>query len=582
MSLIKQDQISRIFKIEKLGKIGHQLSGGIMNILSIKDINELYDRHKTTNGLNFIDAILEDLNITIDVSKEDLTKIPKNKPFVLVANHPMGAIDGLILLKILLQENPNAKIMANFLLSKIEPIKDYFLEVNPFEKRKEIKSSYSGIKAALQQINEGKPLGIFPAGEVSTLSKIWYGSVQDRQWDLSIMKMIKKLNIPVIPLYFDVKNSPAFYFLASINSNLRTASLPKEIINAKNKVVKLKIGHPISVEQQKNCQSPEELRDMLFTRTYFLKNSIVKSQRQVTERTEENKVKLKSPIADRPSSLRVQTELNAISNSIIIQSGHYDLYYTPLYNAPSLLKLIGVEREHTFRAVGEGTQSAMDVDSFDLIYNHLILWDRVNHKLVGAYRLGFGQDLIKGGYGFEKLYTTTLFKMDGELKSFLSKCIEIGRSFITKEYQQKPTPLFILWKGLAKIALQNPQYQYFLGAASISNAYSKVSKSCMVMYLMHYHLDYTIAKYIEPNEPFIPRLTEGQQKCILNLGANHLKEMDKLISEIDPTSQKMPILIKKYLSQKAKVLAVNVDHNFSNSLDVLIYFDCKDIDQRFL
>jgi putative hemolysin len=582
MSLIKNEEITHLLKMEKFGQVGQRFSHGVMDILSINLINQLYDRHKSKVGVQFIDAVLQELNITIDLKSEELAKFPKNKPFILVANHPLGALDGLILLKILLTVHPEAKIMANFLLCKIEPLKDYFIPVNPFESRKEIKSSFSGIKSAISHVDQGMPLGIFPAGEVSTLSHRWFGNVRDKQWDLSVIKMIKKMNVTVIPLYFHVRNSPLFYLLAGLNQNLRTARLPGEVFNAKNKVVKIKLGHPITTEQQVNCSSPEELRKMLLTRTYMLRSAFLAQNPRYLDIHNFRQSVHKIPIANRPPFEIIEKELVAIHAKKIMSSGDYDLYFTKLDKSPCLLKLIGIEREHTFRKVGEGSQKSMDIDGHDLEYHHLILWDRLKQQLVGAYRLGFGKELIQRGYGFDKLYTSSLFKMDDELKPFLSKCLEIGRSFITAEYQQKPTPLFILWKGLAKIAIENPEYKYFLGAASISNCYQKLSKSCLVYYLIHYHLAYSLAKFIEPNQPFAPKLGKDQKYFLLHLGKNHLKEIDNLIAEIEPNGEKMPILIKKYLSQNAKVLAINVDQNFSNSIDVLLYFSFEDIDKKFI
>jgi putative hemolysin len=126
----------------------------------------------------------------------------------------------------MLEREPNFKIIANFLLHRIEPMKPYIMPVNPFENHKDAKSSVIGIKETLRHLSDGKPLGMFPAGEVSTYKdgKL----VVDKPWEEGAIKVIRKAQVPVVPIYFHAKNSNLFYFLSKINDTLRTAKLPSQ------------------------------------------------------------------------------------------------------------------------------------------------------------------------------------------------------------------------------------------------------------------------------------------------------------------------------------------------------------------
>src|SRR5690606_11785463 len=180
----------------------------------------------------------------------------------------------ILLLKVLLEHRPDFKIVANFLLHRIEPLKPYVMPVNPFEDRKDVKSSISGFKAAIKHLNDGHPLGIFPAGEVSTYrdGKL----LVDKPWEEAAMKLVKKAEVPVVPIYFHAKNSKLFYRLAKINDTLRTAKLPSELLTQKERLIKVRIGNAISVEDQKEYESISSYSEFLRKKTYMLSNAFQK------------------------------------------------------------------------------------------------------------------------------------------------------------------------------------------------------------------------------------------------------------------------------------------------------------------
>ena len=250
MNLIESNDIKTAGKLNRFGGNfgGSLVAKLVMHIMRLNKINKLYSDVYTEDGSVFLEQLIDALGVSVEVSEEDLQKIPQEGAFITVSNHPFGGLDGIILIQLLSKIRPDYKVMANFLLKKIEPIKDYFLGVNPFESRKDI-SSAGGLKEALRHLSEGKPLGLFPAGEVSAYQAD-SNSVEDREWSASVLKLIRKANVPVIPIYFKGSNSLLFQVLGLIHPMLRTVKLPSELLNKKNRVIKLRIGNPISVETQ--------------------------------------------------------------------------------------------------------------------------------------------------------------------------------------------------------------------------------------------------------------------------------------------------------------------------------------------
>src|SRR5690606_22081056 len=195
----------------------------------------------------------------------------KNGPYITISNHPLGGIDGILLLKLLVEHRPDFKIIANFLLDRVVPLKPYIMPVNPFETHKDAKSSIFGFKQSLAHLKQGHPLGIFPAGEVSTYKD--GNLIVDRPWEPAAMKLIKKAKVPAVPNYFQAKNSPLIYRLSNISDTLRTATLPSEMLSQKNRVIRVRIGRPISVEAQQEFDNLPEFTDFLRRKTYMLSNS---------------------------------------------------------------------------------------------------------------------------------------------------------------------------------------------------------------------------------------------------------------------------------------------------------------------
>ncbi|WP_435414575.1 GNAT family N-acyltransferase [Polaribacter aestuariivivens] len=575
MALVTSKEISQVIGLEKLGFLGTFVGWILLRILRISSINKIYDKNKNKTDLDFLNGVLDDCNIKFEIPEEDLKRIPKDGAFITISNHPLGGIDGVLLLKLLIEKRADYKIIANFLLHRIEPLKPYVMPVNPFETRKDAKSSVAGIKSALSHLKEGKPLGIFPAGEVSTYKD---GKLKvDKPWEEGAVRLIKKANVPVIPIYFHAKNSRLFYFLSKISDTLRTAKLPSEVISQGGKVVKVRIGKPISVADQNEFKEIPDFYEFIRKKTYMLANPFEKANKLISTQN----IKIKKPAKKITSQRNVDLfikEINALreKEARLLESKNYEVFFAKAKDIPNLIHEIGRLREITFREVGEGTNKEIDLDKFDKYYHHLLLWDQEANCLAGAYRMGLGKEIYKK-YGINGFYIQTLFRIEPELFQMMENTIEMGRAFIISEYQQKPMPLFLLWKGIVHVTLRYPEYKYLMGGVSISNQFSDFSKSLMIEFMKSHYYDPYIAQYIYPKKEYKVKLKDGDKDFVFDATQSDMQKFDKIIDEIEPGALRIPVLIKKYVKQNARLVAFNVDPKFNNAVDGLMYIKVADI-----
>ena len=578
MGLVTAKEVAKAINTDKYGVFGTFSGWLLMKVLRISILNKIYDRNKHLEDTVFLNAILDEFKIKFEIPEEDFKRLPKDGAYITISNHPLGGIDGVLLLKLMLEKEPNFKIIANFLLHRIEPMKKYIMPVNPFENHKDSKSSVIGIKETLRHLRDGKPLGIFPAGEVSTYKD---GKLMvDKPWEEGAIKVIRKAQVPVIPIYFHAKNSRLFYFLSKIDDTLRTAKLPSELLTQKNRVIKVRIGKAISVAEQNEYKTIEDYSEFLRKKTYMLANPFEKESKLLTTPTL-NSLKLpKSPkqIVTGANVEKMMVEVDALRKSDfrLLQSKNYEVFLAPAESICNILHEIGRLREITFREVGEGTNESTDIDKFDRYYHHLFLWDNEANCIAGAYRMGLGSEIFPK-YGIHGYYLNELFRFEPELHDMMHKSIEMGRAFIIKDYQQKPMPLFLLWRGIIHTTLRYPEHKFLLGGVSISNQFSDFSKSLMIEFMKSHYYDPYIAQYIHPKKEFKVKLKDADKDFIFDEAEADLNKLDKIIDELEPGNLRLPVLIKKYIKQNARLVAFNVDPLFNNATDGLMYIRISDI-----
>jgi len=576
MGLVTAKEVAKAINLEHYGFLGTFMGWVLMKITQLSSMNRFYEKHEHLEGIAFLDAILEHYEINFEIPEEDIKRLPKEGAFITISNHPLGGIDGILLLKLLLHHRADFKIIANFLLHRVGPISPFILPVNPFENHKDAKSSISGFKSALQHLGDGHPLGIFPAGEVSTYKdgKL----IVDKPWEEAALKLIRKAEVPVVPIYFHAKNSKLFYRLSKINDIFRTAKLPSELTTQRSRPIKVRIGQPISVAAQKEHETLDDFTDLLRRKTYILANAYEKERLidQIPSSLKIPKPPRKIATAVRKEVIEGEIEKLREKDCRLLQSKNYEVFLAQKKDMPFILNEIGRQRELTFRAIGEGTNKAIDLDRFDDYYHHLFLWDDEEKCIVGAYRMGMGAEIFEK-YGIDGFYLQDLFGFEPELYGMMRKSIEMGRAYIVKEYQQKPMPLFLLWKGIVHTTLRYPEHKYLIGGVSISNQFSNFSKSLMIEFMKSNYWDPYVAQYIHPKKEFKVKLKDADKEFVFDETEADLNKFDRLIEEVEPGSLRLPVLIKKYIKQNAKVVAFNVDPLFNNSVDGLMYIKIADL-----
>lgn len=571
MKIISKKEFAEATKLNKFYMPG--LASLLMEVMKINEVNDVFEKAEHLQGMKFIDKILEIIGVSIEIDENELKHFPKEGGFIVVANHPYGGIEGLILLKVMSMVRPDSKLMANFILKKIPNLSDYFIAVNPFENL-ENTSSISGIKTTIQLLKSGVPIGIFPAGEVSTY-KTKIQKVTDKPWNPVVGKLIEKVKVPVVPIYFHGNNGLLFNLLALLHPTLRTAKLPSELFNKQGQTIKLRIGRAINPSKLPFSNNSTKLLDFVRAKTYALGSGLEEEKKLFTP---ENLFKIKKypeTIIPEVAVSDLEKEISTLKNQKVCTEGNYEVYITSASGIPNLIKEIGRLREKTFREIGEGTNKAFDLDKYDINYHHLFIWDKDSKQLVGAYRIGKGDELFfsSGKKGF---YINELFKIKKDFYPILTQSLELGRSWVRKEYQQKPLPLFLLWRGVLQFVSKNPNYRYLIGPVSISNSFSKLSKSLIVDFILKNNYDYELANYVKPKKKF--RLDFSKiDKDLLNEAGETIQDLDTLISDIERSNMRFPVLLKKYLSLNAKIIGFNIDPKFSDCLDGFMVLDLNSI-----
>jgi putative hemolysin len=577
MALVTAKEVSKAIKADKYGFIGTFVGWLLMKLLKISTLNKIYNKNKHLSDLEFLNGILDAFQIKFEIPEEELKRLPKSGAYITISNHPLGGIDGILLLKLMLEQRSDFKIIANFLLHRIEPLKPYIMPVNPFEDRKDVKSSITGFKNSILHLRAGKPLGIFPAGEVSTYrdGKL----VVDKPWEEAAMKLVKKAEVPVVPIYFHAKNSTLFYKLSKISDTFRTAKLPSELLTQKHRTIKVRIGKSISVKDQQEHEDLNDFSEFLRRKTYMLSNTFEEKSKILNNISTTLKLpKIPKKIVTPVNTEVMIKEIEDLKEGDyrLLKSKNYEVYLAPAIKLPNILREIGRLREITFREVGEGTNEAIDLDKFDTYYHHMFLWDDDKKVIAGAYRMGLGSKIFEK-FGIDGFYLQDLFRFEPELHKMMSQSIELGRAFIIAAYQQRPMPLFLLWKGIVHTTLRFPEHKFLIGGVSISNQFSNFSKSLMIEFMKSHYYDPYIAQYVHPKKEFKVKLKDADKDFVFDATEADLNKFDKIIDELEPGSLRMPVLLKKYIKQNARLVGFNVDPLFNNAVDGLMYIKIADL-----
>ncbi len=525
-----------------------------------EEINRFLDSHKGSRGFEFVDEVLDYFNFSYTISHKERMNIPSSGRVVIIANHPLGALDGLALLKLVGEVRRDVRIIANDVLMNFDALQNLFLPVDNLGKNTR-KANIARIVDALQN---DEAIIVFPAGEVS---RAGFTGIKDGKWNSGFIHFARKANAPILPVYLGGKNSPLFYGLSYINKSMSTLMLAREMFNKHSVTLPVRVGEPIAFNQLDAL--PVSNRD----KARLLKKHLYRIARNkaplfLTEKT----------IAHPQDRQALKQELKQ-AELLGETSDGKKIYLFDYHPDSVVMQEIGRLREVAFRTVGEGTGEKRDLDRYDQYYRHLILWDEEDLEIAGAYRIGEGRQRMQNqDY---QLYSESLFNYSEQMNEVFEQGIELGRSFVQPRYWGKRS-LDYLWYGIGAYLRRHPEVRYMFGPVSLSNSYPKRARDLLVWFYRHYFPDG--AWLARSRSPYL--LDNDAEATIRQLfsGNDYKEDFARLREQLDFLGVSVPTLYKQYseLCEPGGVsfLDFGVDADFNYCIDGLVLVDTHKVKAR--
>lgn len=513
-------------------------------------------------------AQLERANVTLEIGEFDRKLLAKQaQGAVFVCNQLQLGIDEWVLIALLADHFDTPQILYPYPTPPPRTLRP--LIFSPENK---------GLPQALDQlvfakklskaVAQGQAVGIALDFSDNPLAYLGKNMLRRRT-----LKQLRKAGVPVVPLHIDAGQTMGSLWRRALPGLPFQYTLVEEPIH-----ITVRVGTSIT---------PKTIQGFKGTRSWgkFLQAKIF-SLGLPYNITESDLAHTPQPsaqaLAEEGDRATIAAEIAALKpEQKIATRGQFDVFVVPFSDIPNTMFEIARLRELTFRAVGEGTGKARDMDEYDLYYLQLVIWDRDAQRVAGGYRLGLG-DQIFARFGVNGFYTYSVFKMDTAFFPILRQSVELGRSYVVPDYQRHRLPLFLLWKGILMFILTNPQYRYLYGPVSISKDYSDAAKGVIVEFIRRHFWDKNLSRLVAPRKPFKPKIKDVDTKLL----AKHLPEefdaLDAFIESIEPAHFKVPVLFRQYLRLNARFLAFNVDPNFSDCLDGLILLDIQEVPESML
>lgn len=546
-------------KIEQKPWLAKPTKAMLRYLLNEKQCNDIAIQHAHLKGVDFVEKVLESFHFSFSVPNNEIEHIPHEGRVVIFANHPIGSLDALALIKLISEVRSDIKVVANELLMALEPLHNILLPVRNMTGGTP-KQNLANIHQHLN--NEGAVL-IFPSGEVSRLRP---QGVRDTAWQSGFVKMACACNAPLLPIYADAKNSAMFYGASMIYKPLATLLLVKEMFKQAKKTMPVRIGELIPNEAFNNNDFPQKVKIKL------LKNHLYRISKDRT-----GLFTTQSPIAHPESRDELQ---HALSQCQLLgtTSDNKLIYLYRHTDSSPIMREIGRLREIAFRAVGEGTGQRRDTDKYDRYYLHLVLWDKDDLEIVGAYRFASAKD-VHAQQGDNALYSQSLFTYSKAFTPYFEQGLELGRSFVQPKYWGKRS-LEYLWYGIGAFLVNNPQYRYLFGPVTLSGQLPAKAKEMLVhFYRQQFSTPVPLAV---SNAPFVIGDVKQQQldarydePTFDNYKAN-FKTLKQSLAELNVA---VPTLFKQYSElceeDGVKFLDFGVDAEFADCIDGLVFVDTE-------
>ncbi|MDX2200938.1 MAG: GNAT family N-acyltransferase [Phycisphaerae bacterium] len=559
----------------------------VERVLGLADLNAKHARLQSRDpNQTFIEGAIGEVGFRYEFDEAALRAIPAAGPLVIVANHPYGGADGLVMFDLLRRVRDDARSLSTFILGRIPEMARQAFFVDPFGGAEAAKRSRAGLRDAISWLRDGHTLLTFPAGEVASFR--WRDRrVSDPPWLSTVGKLIDRTDATVVPMWFEGRNSALFHAAGLIHPRLRTALIPRELIAMRGKTVRVHIGEPLPIDRLRRAVHVDREggetgnEDFANGLMHYLRLRVqLLSERSATGRKQTPKPAgadhalsgERRDLSDEVRSLPPQ--------ALLVRHGHFGVYCAAADQIPHTLQEIGRLRELAFRAVGEGTGRAADLDRFDPHYQHLFAWDHSRNEVAGAYRLGPTDELL-ARFGPGGLYTQSLFEFSPRLLQQISPAIELGRSFVSLGYQRDYAPLMLLWKGIGAFAARHPRYRRLFGVVSISDEFSCVTQELLMAFLRANQFDEELARGVRARRPPKIRMRELDANACRAM-VRDIRDVEQLVRDLEADHRGMPVLLRQYLKLDAKILGFNVDPEFGNTLDALALVDLPKVDRSIL
>ncbi|MBN1556780.1 MAG: lysophospholipid acyltransferase family protein [Lentisphaerae bacterium] len=553
-------------------------------VLGLESMNGVYRRIKTDPvlaGRPFLEQVLGALDVGYRVAESDRARIPTRGPAIVAANHCFGGLEGLLLGHLLRSVRPDVKILANYLIGCIPELRELFIFVDPFGRRSARHTNAAALREALRWLRAGGVLGLFPSGEVARYDMRRH-AVEEPAWSAAVGSLARRTQAPVVPVFFEGQNGAVFHALGLLHPRLRTVRLPRELLNKLGRLFPVHVGNPIPFRRLQAFRDDAARAAYLRLRTYHLGNRRAgKSGPGLPLPVRRGSRRAEAPAAAVPRAELLRETAALPPDQRLVVHDAFEVWVARAPQIPRLLREIGRLREVSFRAGGEGTGRALDLDRFDAYYLHLFLWNRGAAELAGAYRLG-PTDEILPRFGVRGLYTSRLFRYRRGLLDRIDPALEMGRSFVCPEYQRNYLSLYLLWKGIAAYLVRHPRYRILFGPVSISDEYNSVSRELLVSFLKMNNYMPDLARLVKARTPLRRSFLHKLRRRELRMVVDSVEEVEALIADVQSELKGIPILLKQYLKLGGRLLGFNLDPAFANVLDGLILVDVSRTDRRVL
>ncbi len=547
------------------------LNGIVTRVLGLRPLTALYDSWLRTDrnsnapvGKRFLDFSLSYLDTRVNWQDSNgLAGVPKDGPLIVVANHPLGCLEGMLLSQELLKVRKDTKVLANELLLRFPEFADLFIGLDVLSTDATHKNA-RGIRAACKHLGTGGALLIFPAGTVAGIN-FKRRRIEDPQWNELVGRLAHRYRAACVPVYVNARNSLAFYLTGLIHPRLRTLLLPRALANKRGCTVAATAGELLTPRDLSELDGAATITECL-----RLSNDALGPDHDEDRGTAVKAQPIQ--IASDMGSSTLQQRLQKLTEYRLIDDPAFSVYCAPHAELGCMMKQIAIEREKSFRAVGEGTGRELDSDHFDPHYWHLWAWDKQHGKIVGAYRVGKTDEILHE-HGIDCLYSHSLYQFDANFVSRLDNTIEVGRSFVALDYQRHTKALDLLWRGIGAFVARNSGYHTLFGCVSISREYSSLARAFLADTMMaNFSVGSDLQQQVRPRSPFRVSRKPWSSENLKSL--NSIAIINKLLGNLDQ-GKRMPILLRHYLALNGRFASFTINRGFSNSLDGLIFVDLR-------